>query len=56
MANRFDVSDKKGIIEGTRIITDTKTGVQYIFVNWGNAGGLTMLVDQNGKHLIDRDY
>ena len=52
MAERFVLSDKKGIMEGTRIITDTKTGVQYLFVNWGNGGGLTVLVDKDGKPLI----
>jgi hypothetical protein len=56
MAERFVLSDKKGRMEGTRIITDTKTGVQYLFANWGSAGGLTLLVDKDGKPLIDEDY
>ena len=56
MTDRFVVSDKKGIMEGTRIIRDTQTGVQYLFVNWGSAGGLTVLVDKEGKPLIDDDY
>lgn len=56
MGDRFIVSDKKGIIEGTRIITDTKTGVQYLFVNWTEAGGLTVLVDKDGKPLVDERY
>ena len=56
MAERFVLSDKKGRMEGTRIITDTKTGVQYLFANWGSAGGLTLLVDKDGKPLIDETY
>jgi len=56
MAERFILSDKKGRMEGTRIITDTKTGVQYLFANWGSAGGLTLLVDKDGKPLIDETY
>ncbi|MDR0493758.1 MAG: DUF6440 family protein [Nitrososphaerota archaeon] len=56
MAERFVLSDKKGRMEGTRIITDTKTGVQYLFANWGSAGGLTLLVDKDGKPLIDENY
>jgi len=56
MAERFILSDKKGRMEGTRIITDTKTGVQYLFANWGSAGGLTLLVNKDGKPLIDETY
>ena len=56
MAERFVLSGKKGLMEGTRIITDTKTGVQYLFANWGSAGGLTILVDNDGKPLIDENY
>ena len=56
MAERFELSDKKGYLEGTRIITDTQTGVQYLFVNWGSAGGLTVLVERDGKPLVDENY
>jgi hypothetical protein len=56
MADRFVLSDKKGVVEGTKIITDTKTGVQYLFAYWGNAGGLTLLVDKDGKPLISENY
>jgi hypothetical protein len=43
--------------KGTRIITDTETGVQYLFVYYPNyaAGGLTLLVDKDGKPLIEKD-
>lgn len=34
------------------IITDTETGVQYLFVNNVNEGGLTVMVDANGDPLI----
>ncbi len=36
----------------TKIITDTSTGVQYLFAFEGFAGGLTLLVDTDGKPLI----
>ena len=55
MTERFIVSDKKGIMEGTRIITDSETGVQYLFVHWGNGAGLTLLVDKDGKPLMKKD-
>jgi len=51
--NRFEISKSKGALKGTRIITDTKTGVQYLSVYDGYAGGLTVLVDKDGKPLIE---
>ncbi len=35
-----------------RVITDIKTGVQYLFTSGGYSGGLTVLVDREGKPLI----
>lgn len=56
MADRFVVSDKKGFAQGTRIFTDTETGVQYLLAHWRNIGGLAVLVDQEGKPLLDKKY
>lgn len=43
-------------VQSIRIITDTETGVQYLYVcdQWFNAGmgGLTVLVDADGEPLI----
>ncbi|MCL1885445.1 MAG: DUF6440 family protein [Dehalococcoidia bacterium] len=52
--NRF-INGKKGVFDGTKIITDTKTGVQYLFAYSGYAGGLTLLVDKDGKPIVDHD-
>jgi hypothetical protein len=52
MADRFITNEKEGILNGERIITDTKTGVQYLFAYAGYAGGLTLLVDRDGKPLL----
>jgi hypothetical protein len=52
---RFIVSDKEGKLVGTKIITDSETGVQYLFVIEGYAGGLTVLVDKDGKPLVDKN-
>lgn len=52
---RFE-TQKQGTISGTKIITDTKTGVQYLFVWDGYAAGLTLLVDKDGKPIIDKNY
>ena len=33
------------------VFTDTETGVQYLFVS----GSITLLVDENGKPLVNKD-
>lgn len=39
-----------------KIITDNETGVQYLFVSDGyGQGGLTVLVDADGKPLIEEE-
>ena len=53
MRNRFEIIDKDGFFEGTRIIVDTETGVQYLMAHWTNIGGITVLVDKEGKPLLD---
>lgn len=35
-----------------RIILDTETGVNYLFTNDGYAGGLTILLNSEGKPMI----
>ena len=56
MDNRFEFIEKKGFAERTRIIVDKETGVQYLLANWTNIGGLTVLVDKDGKPLLDPRY
>ena len=52
---RFITSNKEGKLEGAKIITDSETGVQYLFAFEGYAGGLTLLVDQDGKPLVNKE-
>lgn len=35
-----------------QIYVDKETGVNYLFVSYGNAGGLTPLLDREGKPVI----
>lgn len=35
-----------------KIFVDKETGVNYLFVNDGYAGGLTVLLDKDGKPVI----
>lgn len=48
-------TEKKGLTKEARIIVDTQTGVQYLFVVDGYAGGLTLLVDRDGKPLLKQN-
>ncbi|MDR1992553.1 MAG: DUF6440 family protein [Nitrososphaerota archaeon] len=54
--DRFIVGNREGIITGRRIITDSETGVQYLFAYEGYAGGLTVLVDRDGKPIVDKNH
>ena len=56
MENRFEFTEKKGLMEGARVIVDKETGVQYLLAHWTNVGGLTVLVDKDGKPLVDPRY
>lgn len=49
---RFEVIYKES---GCKVIVDKETGVQYLFHNDGYAGGLTLLVDKDGKPIIKGD-
>ena len=35
-----------------KIFVDKQTGVNYLFVNDGYAGGMTVLLDKDGKPVI----
>lgn len=49
--SRFEVilSESSFSTPSTKILRDTVTGVQYLFVQDGYAGGLTPLLDKDGK-------
>ena len=53
---RFEFVEKEGFMEGARIIVDTETGVQYLYVYSGYGGGVTVLVDKDGKPLVDSRF
>ncbi len=55
MANkRFEVLYKQGSLTSYKIILDTETGVQYLMTTDGYAGGLTPLLDREGRPVISR--
>lgn len=49
---RFEKIYKQGAINITEIWVDKETGVNYVFHENGNAGGLTPLLDREGKPVI----
>ncbi len=49
--DRFQVVYTQGISDVTRILLDTQTGVLYLHVANGYAGGLTPLLDGDGKPM-----
>ena len=49
---RFTKVYAQGALGGLEIFVDTETSVQYLFAQSGYAGGLTVLVDQEGKPLL----
>ncbi len=43
---------QSGLMKQATILIDKETGVNYLFVQEGYAGGLTPLLDKNGKPVI----
>lgn len=49
---RFVKTYSQGVIAIIEIWVDTETGVNYLFRSNGEAGGLTPLLDKDGKPVI----
>lgn len=49
---RFKLIYEQGITPSHKIFLDTITGVNYLFVDDGNVGGLTVLLNQDGKPMV----
>uniref|UniRef100_UPI004025704A DUF6440 family protein n=1 Tax=Faecousia sp. TaxID=2952921 RepID=UPI004025704A len=52
MDKRFVKIYSQGFVGTMEIWVDTQTGVNYLFQTSGNAGGLTVLLDREGKPVI----
>jgi len=50
--NRFEKVYSQGALNVIEIWVDTETGVNYMFQQGGYAGGLTPLLDRDGKPII----
>ena len=51
---RFVRTYTQGSLETTEIWVDTQTGVNYLYHTAGYSGGLTVLLDREGKPVISR--
>ena len=51
-SNRFERVYQQGTLETLEIWVDKDTGVNYLFRHSGYAGGLTPLLDREGKPVI----
>ena len=52
---RFKKVYNQGTAVGIEIWIDTETGVNYMFKHSGYAGGLTPLLDENGKVIVTKN-
>ena len=54
---RFEVVETEGnglTSISLRVIVDKETGVNYLFSHDGYAGGLTVMVDADGKPIVTK--
>ena len=49
---RFEITYKQGALDIIEILVDQDTGVNYLFRTNGHAGGLSPLLDREGKPVI----
>lgn len=49
---RFERTYRQGIAGEAEIWVDTQTGVNYLFLKNGYAGGVTVLLDRDGKPVV----
>ena len=55
--DRFDIKEREGLglMTDAVVVIDKETGVNYLFVQRGYGGGLTPLLDADGKPIITKD-
>lgn len=49
---RFVKTYSQGTINITEIWVDTETGVNYFYHDTGSSGGMTVLLDADGKPIV----
>ena len=51
---RFEKIYSQGVLSTIEIWVDKETGVNYIFRQSGNSGGMTPLLDKDGKPVVTK--
>lgn len=51
---RFQIATSQGTVQSFKVIVDTETGVNYLYVASGFTSGLSVLVDKDGNPLISK--
>lgn len=51
-SKRFQVVYSQGTLGNLRVVVDRETRVQYLQMREGYAGGMTVLLDREGKPLL----
>ncbi|MBQ4090378.1 MAG: xylan 1,4-beta-xylosidase [Clostridia bacterium] len=54
--DRFERIYKQGFGTQIEIWVDKETGVNYLYRQSGYSGGLTPLIDKDGKPLVSKEY
>jgi hypothetical protein len=53
--DRFDIKDREStLLTEAIVIVDKETGVNYLYVGRGYGGGLTPLLDADGKVVVTK--
>lgn len=52
--DRFQKIYTQGVLTTLEIWVDRETGVNYLWCHDGSAGGLTVLLDEDGKPVVTR--
>ncbi|MBY0030598.1 hypothetical protein H7K20_26325 [Priestia aryabhattai] len=55
-SKRFEIIYTQGKVEIFKVIRDKQTRVLYMLNHTGVGGDLTVMVDQEGKPLVDEDF
>ena len=50
--DRFEMVYHQGVVSTMEVWVDTETGVNYLYRRDGNSGGMTVLLDKDGKPVI----
>ena len=53
--DRFQKIYSQGVVNIIEIWVDRETGVNYVWHHDGHAGGLTVLLDENGKPVVTKN-